>query len=111
MTVALLQPLISGLLALVVWTYLIWMIRKRKNNVFNNQTEPETAERLLARLKMFLLVAGISFLIFVVSAIAHNAIHGLYDIEETVFFFVALVALFVFVLSTAGGLIIFLKGR
>lgn len=109
--VAFLQPLISGLLAIVVWIYLMWMIRKRKDDCFNNQMEPKSAERRLKSLKVLLLVAGISFLVFVVSTIVHNVLHGLYDIEETAFFSIALVALLVFVISTAGGLVLFLKGR
>ncbi|MEJ2719768.1 MAG: hypothetical protein P8181_01325 [bacterium] len=109
--VAVLQPLVSGVIAVAVWIYLVWMIRKQSNKEFNNQMEPGIDERLLKKLKVILLIAGISFVVFVVSAILHNVLHGLYDIEETAFLLVTLVSLFVFVVLTGGGLVIFLKGR
>ena len=87
------------------------MVRKRKNNIFNDQIELKIAERRLKRLKAFLMVAGISFLVFIVGAIVHNVLSGLSEIEESISFFIALVALWVFVIATAGGLVIFLKGR
>ena len=105
------KPLIIGVIAVGVWIYLVWMVRKRKNNIFNDQIELKIAERRLKRLKAFLMVAGISFLVFIVGAIVHNVLYGLSEIEEPVSFFIALVALWVFVIATAGGLVIFLKGR
>ena len=109
--VTFINPFISGIIAVVVWIYLVRMVRKLKNNVFNNQMEPKIAERLLKRLKAFLVVAGFSFLVSIVGTILHNVLHGLSETEETVSFFITLVALIVFVVATAGGLIIFLKGR
>ena len=109
--VTFLNPLISGILALMVWIYLMWMVRTRKNNVFNNQIEPKIAERLLKRLKAFLIVAGFSFLVFIFGAIVHNVLHGLSEIEETVSFFIALVALLVFIVATTGGMVLFIKAR
>ena len=106
----LLAMLIAGAL-IAVWIYLVWMVRKKKTNIFHDQMEPKLAERRLKRLKAFLLVAGISFAVFIVGVIVHNAIYGLSEIEEPVAFFIALAALWVFIIATVGGLVIFLKGR
>ena len=40
-----------------VWIYLVWMVRKKKANLFHDQMEPKLAERRLKMLKAFLLVA------------------------------------------------------
>ena len=60
-----------------VWIYLAWMVRKEKT---------ELAERRLKRLKKFMLVAGISFVVFIVGTIVHNVLYGLYEEEELVSF-------------------------
>ncbi|MGB2584202.1 MAG: hypothetical protein WBC89_08630, partial [Dehalococcoidia bacterium] len=57
---------------IAVWIYLVWMVRKKKTNIFDDQMEPKLAERRLKRLKIFLLVAGISFAVFIVGVIVHN---------------------------------------
>ncbi len=94
-----------------VWIYLVWMVRKKKTNIFHEQMEPKLAERRLKRLKTFLLVAGISLAVGIVGVIMHNAIYGLSEIEEPVSFVIALVGLYAFIIATTGGLVIFLKGR
>ena len=96
---------------IAVWIYLVWMVRKKKTNLFHDQMEPKLAERRLKRLKAFLLVAGISFAVFIVGVIVHNALYGLSELEEPVSFIIAIVALYVFFIATIGGLVIFLKGR
>ncbi len=106
----LLTMLIAGAL-IAVWIYLAWMVWKRKTNIFHDQLEPELAERRLKRLKTFLLVAGISFAVFIVGVIVHNALYGLSEMEEPVSFIIAISALWVFIIATIGGLVIFLKGR
>ncbi len=94
-----------------VWIYLVWMVRKKKTKIFHDQMEPKLAERRLKRLKVFLLVAGISLAVGIVGIVGHNTIYGLTKIEEPVFFWIALVGLYVFIIATIGGLVIFLKGR
>ena len=97
---------------IAVWIYLVWMVRKKKTNIFHDQMEPKIAERRLKRLKAFLLVAGISFAVFIVGIIVHNALYGLSEMEEVhVSFIIAISALWVFAIATVGGLVIFLKGR
>ncbi len=94
-----------------VWIYLVWMVRKKKTKIFHEQMEPKLAERRLKILKAFLLVAGISFAVGIVGIVGHNTIYGLTEVEESVFFTIALVGLYVFVIATIGGLVIFLIGR
>ena len=102
--------LIAGAL-IVVWIYLVFMVRKKKTNLFHDQMEPKIAQRRLKMLKAFLLVAGISFAVFIVGVILHNVLSALSEIEEPVSFIIALSALGVFFIGTIGGLVIFLKGR
>ncbi len=97
---------------IAVWIYLVWMIWKKKTNIFHDQMEPKLAERRFKMLKVFLLVAGISLAVGIISAILHNVLYvTLGEIEEPVSFGIGLVGLFVFVIATIGGLVIFLKGR
>ena len=96
---------------IVVWVYLVWMVRKKKANLFHDQVEPKIAERRLKMLKAFLLVAGISFAVAIVGVILHNVLYALSGIEEHVWFLIAIVALYVFSAATISGVIIFLKGR
>ena len=109
--VTVLNPLISGILAVGIWIYLVRMILKQKNSVFNDQKESKLSEWHLKRLKVLLIVSGFSFLIFIVGALVHNVVHGLSEIEETVSFLIAIVAFLVFIISTIGGLVIFVKRR
>jgi len=99
------------LIPLVVWIYLVWVVRKKKTNLFDDQMEPKLAERRYKKLKKSLLVAGISLLVGIVGVILHNVIYGLSGIEETVSFFIAISALWVFFIATIVGLVIYLKGR
>ena len=95
-----------------VWIYLVWMVRKKKTNIFHDQMEPKLAERRLKMLKAFLLVAGISLAVGIVGTILHGVLGALLEIEEElVSFFTAISALYVFIIATIGGLVIFLKGR
>jgi len=101
---------IAGAL-IVVWIYLVFMVRKKKINLFDDQVEPKLAERRYKMLKAFLLAAGISFAVGIVGVILHNALYGLSEIEEPVSFSIGISALGVFFIATIGGLVIFLKGR
>ena len=109
--VTIFNPLASGLCALCVWIYLVTMVRKQSKSVFSDRMEQEMAERHLKRLKALLITAGFSFFLFVVGSIVHNVLHGLYEIEEAVSLLVAIVALVVFIVATAGGMLVFLKAR
>ena len=61
-------------------------------------------------LKMFLLVTGISLGAFIISVFLHNAISGLFELEEPVFFFIALLSVVAFAVGLIGSLVMFIKG-
>jgi len=103
--------LLTGWIPLGVWIYLVWMVRKKKTNLFHDQMEPKLAERRYKRLKVFLLVGGISLAVGIIGVVGHNAVYALSETEEPVFFSIGLAALWVFFIATIGGLVIFLKGR
>jgi len=116
--------LLVGVAPIVIWIYLVWIVRKEKAGVFHTQMEPELAERRLRRLKLFLRVGGISFVVFVTSVVLHNVVYALFihfsgdDFwertglgDEPVFFTIALISVVPFAVGTIGGLVIFLKGR
>ncbi|MFC1977657.1 hypothetical protein ACFLWS_05285 [Chloroflexota bacterium] len=94
-----------------IWMYLVFMVRIKKVNLFHGQVEPKIAERRLKMLKAFLLVAGISFAVFIVGVVLHNALYALYEKEEPVFFFIAIFSVVPLAVGTIGGLVIFLIGR
>jgi len=101
-----------GVILVVVWIYLVWMVWKKKTSLFHDQMEQKLAERRLKWLKTFLLVAGISFLTFIVSIPLDIAIFGdLPEKEVTVFAYTAWFSIVLFLIATIGGLVIFLKGR
>jgi len=106
-----LNQMVGVILAAGAWVYLVRMLQKQKGGVYGGRTEPGISEWHLKKVKAFLTAAGLSFLVFMVSAIVHNVLHGLSGTEEPVSLVVSLVAILVFVLATAGGLVLFLKGR
>ena len=87
--------LVAGAL-IVVWIYLVWMVREKKANLFHDQVEPKIAERRLKMLKAFLLVAGISLAAFIVNLVLQIAI-GDPSEEGPVVFYIALFLLCCFI--------------
>ncbi len=94
-----------------VWIYLVWMVRKKKINLFRDQMEPELAERRYKMLKVFLLVAGISLAAFIANLVLQVVIFRPPEEEGAVAFYIAVFSYGVFIIATIGGLVIFLKGR
>jgi len=79
--------------------------------LFYDQAEPKLDDRELRRLKAFLLVAGISLGAFIVSAFLHNALSALFEIEEPVFFCIAvIVSPLALGVGVIGSLVLFIKG-
>lgn len=105
-----LNPAVMGILAILFWIYLGVIFRKRKR-IFNEKINPGTAQKLLKWLKGILILAGISSLVSIVCIIVHNLGSSLSDSEKSRYFIIGITALYVFILSSAGGLVIFLKGR
>ena len=96
--------------ALAFWIYLGVMFWKRKG-VFHEEIEPGLAKKQLKRLKILVIAAGISFSIAIVGIIMHNVQSNLSETEESLYFFIGIVALYLFILTSAGGLVILIKGR
>jgi len=91
--------------------------------LFYDRAQPRLGERGLKMLKIFLLVAGISLAVFIISIVLHNAIYGLFELwfgedfwertgvkDEPVFFTIALLSVVSFVVGVIGSLIMFIKG-
>ena len=79
--------------------------------LFYDRAKPRLSERGLKMMKVFLVVAGISLAVFILSAFLHNAISGLFDIEEPVFFFIGVfIAPLAFLVGLVGSLVIFIRG-
>ena len=91
--------------------YMTWVIWKKQTKIFNGQMESEKAERQYKKLKALLIAAGLLLLLGIIGAVGHNALYAMKKIEESVFFFTAIVGLFGFVLTTIGGLIYYFTRR
>ena len=78
--------------------------------LYYDRAEPRLSEMGLKMLTIFLLVAGISLAAFIISVFLHNAISGLFEIEEPVFFFVSLLSVVAFAVGLIGSLVMFIKG-
>ncbi len=91
--------------------------------LFYDRVAPRLGERGLRMLRIFMLVAGISLAVGIVSVFLHNAIYGLFIYwfgedfwersgvgDEPVFFIIALLSVVAFVVGIIGSLVIFIKG-
>ncbi len=77
--------------------------------LFYDRVEPKLDGRWSKKLRVFLLVTGISLGAFIISVFLHNAISGLFHIEEPVFFVIALLSVVAFAVGLVGSLVIFIK--
>jgi len=79
--------------------------------LFYDRVGPNLDERWLRMLRIFLLVAGTSLGVFIISVFLHNALSGLLGVEEPVFFVIAVfVSPLAFAVGLVGSLVIFSKG-
>ncbi len=79
--------------------------------LFYDRVKPKLDEGRLKMLKIFLLVAGISLGVFIISVFLHNVISGLFGIEEPVFFIIAVfISPLAFAAGLIGSLVMFIKG-
>lgn len=96
--------------SLAFWIYLGVMYRKRKS-VFHEEIEPGLAKKQLKRLKILIIAGGISFTIAIGGIIMHNVRSSLLETEEHLYFLIGFVALYLFIFVSAGGLVLFIKGK
>jgi hypothetical protein len=91
--------------------------------VFYDRIKPRLGERGFKMLKIFLLIAGISLAVFIISIVLHNVIYGAFihwfgdDFwertgigDEPVFFIIALLSVVTFIIGVLGSLVLFFKG-
>lgn len=79
--------------------------------LYYDQVEPKMEARRLKMLRTFLLITGISLGIFIVSVFLHNALSGLFGIEEPVFFSIAVfVSPLALAVGIIGSLVLFITG-
>ena len=91
--------------------------------LFYDRVKPKLDEGRLKMLKIFLLVAGISLGVFIISVFLHNVIYGLCILwfgedfwgrngagDEPVFFIIALLSVVAFAVGLIGSLVMFIKG-
>ncbi len=97
--------------AIAAWIYLVWQVAKKRTKIFHKQMEPKLVKKRYKMLKTSLWVAAIAFALGVAGFVAHNALYGLTEMEEPVSFIIALVALWLFILATGGGLFIYILGQ
>jgi len=79
--------------------------------IFYDRVESKLGEKRLKMLKVFLTTCGISVAAFIISVFLHNALSGLFGIEEPVFFFISVfIAPLGFAVGLIGSLVIFIQG-
>ncbi|MBL7166303.1 MAG: hypothetical protein ISS55_07460 [Dehalococcoidales bacterium] len=79
--------------------------------IYYDRAEPRSTERRHRMLKTFLIVAGIAVAAFIISVFLHNAISALFDIEEAVFFVIAVfISPLALLVGPVGSLVLFVMG-
>ncbi|MGD9118494.1 MAG: hypothetical protein PVJ08_07180 [Dehalococcoidia bacterium] len=102
---------LSTIAAIVVWIFLLWNIRKKGIGLFHEQMEPDLVARRYRLMKITLIVAAISFIGGITGAVFYNVLYAVAEEEDAVTFIIALSTLWLFILSTGGGLAIYLTGQ
>jgi hypothetical protein len=79
--------------------------------LFYERAEPKLSVRNMKLIRIFLLVSGISLVVFIVSVFLHNTVSALLNVEEPVFFIIAVIlSPLAFAAGLIGSLAIFIKG-
>ena len=93
--------------ALFISSGLVYML----SYLFYDRAGPVMSPRRWKQLKAFLLIGAISLPIFIIGVFMHNALSALFDIEEPVFFIIAvIVAPLVLAVGLVGSLTLFFMG-
>ena len=100
---------IIAAIPVAVWIFLVWMLWKKKTNIFHDKMETKSAERLLKMLRVFVLVAGISLAVGIASIFVGIAVFG--PEEGGAFFFIPFSLFTLFFIGIIGGLATYLIGR
>ena len=79
--------------------------------LFYEHAELKLSERSMKLMRVFLLVPGIALVVFIVSVFLHNTVSALLNVEEPVFFIIAVIlSPLAFAAGLIGSLVIFIKG-
>ena len=79
--------------------------------IFYDRVEPKLSGRGLKMLKVFLMTAGISVAVFILGVFLHNALSGLFGVEEPVFFVMSVfLAPLGFTVGLIGSLVLIIQG-
>jgi hypothetical protein len=79
--------------------------------IYYDRAEPKMNSKLTKLLKTFLLISGLSVAAFIVSVFLHNALGALFDIEEPVFFILAvIISPAALAAGLIGSLVLFIMG-
>ena len=79
--------------------------------IYYDRAGPRLSERRRRMLKVFLVVAGVAVATFILSVFLHNAISAVFDIEEAVFFTIAVsISPLAFLVGLVGSLVVFVMG-
>jgi hypothetical protein len=105
---AVMNPIVMGLLALAVWIYLVFIGFKQRIQIFSH-IEMELALKRFKLFKTLLVIAGVSLVLSTAGILIHNLVFG-HD-EEAISFFVGIIGLWIFIISTLVNLAIFVKSR
>ena len=79
--------------------------------IFYDRVEPKLSGRGLKMFKVFLMTAGISVAVFILGVFLHNALSGLFGVEEPVFFVMSVfLAPLGFTVGLIGSLVLIIQG-
>lgn len=79
--------------------------------MYYDRAGPRLSERGRRMLKVFLIVAGVAVATFILSVFLHNAISAIFDIEEPVFFVIAvIISPLGLLVGLVGSLVVFVMG-
>ena len=105
------NPLVAGVLAIPVWIYLVVMIRRQRTATLNGETKKEITGQQLKWLNILLILAVIFFLTSITGIFIHNFQHGTTGFGAELFFYFGIIALYLYIFSTAGSLYIYLRAQ
>lgn len=93
--------------ALFLSSGLVYML----SYLFYDRAGPEISEKRLKLLKTFLILAALSLPVFIIGVFMHNALSALFDVEEPVFFVIAvIIAPLVLAIGLIGSLVLVVMG-
>lgn len=103
------NPLLIGVLAIGFWIYL-GVIYWRSKQESQENIGPGFIGKQLIWFKVLMILALITFVLAVVGIIMHNVISGQSGTGEALLFYIGFIALYLFIFTSAGVMVIYFKG-